>query len=244
MSGIVYAADKYVDNAEMIAAAAKLGHIDAEASSLDLTYGGGAWWRLWAPADLFAPVGVDFRATPFVPRTFSQLFFDPPYVSVGGRETSGIQEMLRRYGIDEAPKTPGDLQRTLINPGLDECRRLAPAVLVVKCMDYISSNQLWLGSHYTLAKAMTLGFSVLDKLERTGSGGPQPKERTKKCPRCAGTGVAWVLEDRDARPPCEACEGTGRVPSVQGHARRNISTMWILTLTKRQRMETSWPGSR
>lgn len=236
MSEIVYAADRYVDNAAMIEAAAKLGHLDAEASTLDLTYGDGAWWKRWAPVDVFAPLGVDFRATPFAPRTFNQIVFDPPYVSVGGRETSGIQAMLKKYGLDKAPESPGDLQRELINPGLDECRRLAPALLVVKCMDYISSDTIWIGSHYTLAKAMTLGFAVLDKIERVGKGGPQPKERTKKCPDCKGRGFFRGHDD-----PCLRCEHTGRVPSTQHHARRNISTMWFLTLTKAQRREQYRP---
>jgi hypothetical protein len=229
VSEIVYAAAKYADNAAMIEALARLGHLTDNAETLDLTYGNGAWWKRWAPLDVFAPLGVDFRATPFAPRSFEQIAFDPPYVSVGGRETSGIKAMLDRYGLDEAPTSPADLQRTLINPGLDELRRLAPRVAVVKCMDYISSGALWLGSHYTMAKALRVGFTVLDKIERVGSGGPQPGDRTRKCPACHS--VAIVVDG------CVRCDGEGRIATRQQHARRNITTMWVLTLSKRQRLE-------
>ena len=42
--------------------------------------------------------------------TFDAVAFDPPYVSVGGRSTSGINGMHAAYGMDGAPLTPQGVQ--------------------------------------------------------------------------------------------------------------------------------------
>lgn len=228
--GLVLAADRWRTNGEMIDAVAKLEWIHKTDRVLDLTYGEGVWWDTWQPNDgiVALPADADFRATGLQSRCADVIAFDPPYVAPGGRDTSTIAAFNARYGLTVTPKNPGALQRGLINPGLDECKRLAPRIVIAKCMDYVSGGHLWLGSHHTVAYALSIGFRVCDKLERVSdSTMPQPGDRTRKCPACRRE--ALVIDS------CVTCDATGRVATRQQHARRNITTMWVLTLPRAAR---------
>jgi tRNA G10 N-methylase Trm11 len=176
----VYAADNWPTNAALIADAASL-YWDKGVCTLDPTYGRGLWWKQWRPVELVITdirTGTDFRHLPFEDGSFSQIAYDPPYVSVGGRKTTTIPDLHHRYGLTDAPTSPRALQ-TLINEGLTELRRVcAPRWIVfAKCQDYISSGKLWPGTHHTLTHAMALGFNLLDRFEHHGSPRPQPPGR-------------------------------------------------------------------
>lgn len=151
---------------------------------LDPTYGKGNWWTMHRPSRLNARGRVehpdwDFRAMPHEwSDRYDVVAYDPPYVCVGGRTTSGIPGMHAAYGLTDAPRTPVELQR-LIDDGLDECVRVARkgGLILVKCQDYISSGKLWIGTHHTLTHALSLGLETIDRLEHHGAVRPQPAGR-------------------------------------------------------------------
>lgn len=120
--------------------------------------------------------------------------------STGGRSTSTITDFNSRYGLTEAAKTPQLLQE-YNNKGFTAVTRLVKknGFILVKCKDYISSGKYFAGTHYTLQHGLDmLGLELQDRFEMIGSPRMQPK-RTRK----------------DGKP------------SVQQHARRNLSTLLV-----------------
>lgn len=226
----VLAADHWKDNAELVLDLVELGYLSKRWKTLDPTYGEGVWWREWRPRVLITHDieldGVDFRKLPEEDATFDAVAYDPPYVALGGRKTSTIDQFNQQYGLGDAPKTPALLQE-LINDGLDEMYRvLKPGgILLCKCMDYVSSGRVWWGTDHTNDYAVEIGFRKLDRLDMVGHPGPQPKDRTKKCTVCA----KWKTPTG-----CSSCKGTGRVRSSQQHARRNVSTMFVYKRDRRR----------
>lgn len=205
----VLAAYAWPSNAELVADCARLGHIGVEDYTLDPTYGRGVWWKRWRPNHLVTHDlkidGVDFRQLPEADDTFDVVAFDPPYVCVGGRKTTGMPEFHARFGLADAPRTPALLQ-AMNDDGLAEMRRVVRprGVVLVKCQDYVWGGRLWIGTHHTLTTALRLGFVVVDRLERVQSNPrPQPRDRHN-----GGT------------PP-------------QQHARRNLSTLFVLRAQSR-----------
>lgn len=176
-AGPVLAATHWQSNADLIVDLVKLGHLRADDLVLDPTYGKGTWWKKWAPANLchhdFAADGIDFRDMPYADDRFDVVAFDPPYVSVGGRTTSGIPEMHDRYGLTDAPTTPAGVQ-ALINAGLAECARVTSDRILVKCQDYISSGKFFDGTFQTRNRAIELGLVLVDRLVHLTDPRPQP----------------------------------------------------------------------
>jgi tRNA G10 N-methylase Trm11 len=122
--------------------------------------------------------GVDFRDLPHGDNEFDAVAYDPPYVCIGGRGTTGMSEMYGRYGQMDAPTSPGALQ-LLMNTGLSEMQRVCKpkGFVLVKCQDYVSSGKLWLGTHHTLSYGLKVGFEIVDRLEMVTSPRPQPPGR-------------------------------------------------------------------
>jgi hypothetical protein len=241
---VILAAERWRTNGDLISAALEL-HAPAVATRyrlpvheldvVDVTWGRGRWWTRTRPPRLVAHDlnldGVDFTALPEADGTYHVAAYDPPYVAVGGRATSTLPDFLDRYGLVDAPKGPALLQHGLINPGLAEVHRvLKPGgIALVKCQDYVSSGHLWLGTHWTLTHALNLGFTCTDRIEHLGHARAQPAGRTRKCGACNGRGH---LKSRHRDPiltPCTACGTTGRTDTRQHHARRNLSTLFVLT---------------
>lgn len=229
MSAPVLAAHRWPTNAHLIADVARLGYLDGHV--LDPTHGKGTWWLLWQPERLTtldadptkrSDVRGDFAALPFAPSTFDAAAFDPPYISVGGRATSTVPGFLNAYGIDAAPSSPAGV-RALIAAGLAELLTVVRprGYVLCKAMDYVTSGRLYPGAHYALADALAMGYTLADRFEHVGDPGPQPTNRTRRCSLCAGDG-------------CPTCGGTGRLASVQQHARRNLSTLLVLRCPTRR----------
>lgn len=191
------AATAWPTNADLIVDCVKLGYLADTDHVLDPTYGRGKWWTKWRPEKLThhnrSKDGTDFRGLPYPGGSFDAIAYDPPYVCVGGRKTSGLQDYFQRYGMADTPDTPRGLQ-SLIDQGLVEMHRLVKpgGIVLVKCQDYVSSGRLWLGTHLTLGHALAQGFECIDRLEHVGSARPQPPGRR------------------------------------QVHARRNLSTLFVL----------------
>jgi hypothetical protein len=213
--GPVLAAKAWHTNGDLVADVARLGYLRPDDRVLDPTFGRGVWWKRWRPEGLVTHDlkidGVDFRALPHDDASFDAVAFDPPYVSTGGRSSSGMGDMYDRFGIDAAPRTPALLQE-MIDAGLEECVRVcrpyaprghANGIILVKCQDYISSGRLWAGTHRTLSHALDLELELVDRFERT-----QPNPRPQPANRVNGK------------------------PTQQVHARRNLSTLFVLRRRK------------
>lgn len=203
-------------NAELIAEVAKLGYLRQRSTVIDPTYGEGKWWTIFRPDnlichDLFKLDGVDFRHLPEGDMCADAVALDAPYVASGGRETSTIDEMNDRYGIGKTiehggnPTTPAENQ-DLMHGGMKEALRvLKPkGILLVKCMDYITSGHLWPATHYAIEYGLDLGFEYLDRFEHVGGTGPQPDKNL---------------------------DGSDR---IQVHARRNLSTLLVFRAPRRK----------
>lgn len=199
----VLAATPWPTNADMILDVVRLGYLRDTDFLLDPTYGRGRWWTKWRQPDVIHDItidGVDFRHLPEADGTFDAVAYDPPYVAMGGRWTTGMTDFFDRYGLVNAPKGPGELQ-AMCHGGLKECRRVVRrnGIVLVKCQDYVTSGKLWPGTYFMLSAAFVHGFELVDRLEHIGRPRPQPA-RTRK----------------DGKPV------------VQQHARRNLSTLLVL----------------
>lgn len=174
------AAQSWANNAELIADVAAL-YFPAVETVLDVTYGRGRWWTKYHPPvllahDLYVLDGVDFRDLPEAADAVEVVAFDPPYVSMGGRETSTLPDMTDRYGMLRAPRTPLDL-RGYIADGLFECARVSSHLVIVKCQDYISSGRYQPATHWLLEDAGSMGLELIDRFEHITRPRPQPPGR-------------------------------------------------------------------
>lgn len=268
------AAKAWRDNAEMLAEIAAFGYIRPDDKVIDLTFGDGNWWTDyrhpgWFVANVgnltFLPdvnehphvkawIGRDFRnlEAPDLP-SFDVVLFDPPYVSMGGRDTSQLHDFMRRYGLKDAPRTP-ELLHEHNAAGLVEARRICKpgGLIMVKCADYISSNRYKEAAGWMRDEALKLGLVIETKLTHVGNVRMQPS--TKKCKACKGSGVEVAqLTHQDGTPyavdepitdvggatvvPCAGCDGTGKVPRKKNHPRNNCSVLWVFRRPKRERKQ-------
>jgi hypothetical protein len=174
----VVASKRWKDNAALIADVASL-HFRPRDVVMDVTYGGGKFWTRYTPHRLIAhgPDGVDFRDLPEPARSVDVVVFDPPYVVIGGEDTSTIdREFHDRYGMRGlGTKDPAVLHRTLIVPGLRECIRVSRRLVLVKCMAYTSGGKLWLGPVRVVEEAERLGCRVVDWYDPLKSPARGPK---------------------------------------------------------------------
>lgn len=176
----ILAASSWPTNADLIADVAAL-YFEPVAQILDVTYGMGNWWTKWRPPillahDLYTLDGVDFRHLPEMTDSVEVVAFDPPYVAMGGRDTSNLPDMTARYGMLNAARTPSDL-RVYIRDGLEECGRVASHLIIVKCQDYISSGRYQPATHWLLEDAGKMGLELIDRFEHITRPRPQPPGR-------------------------------------------------------------------
>jgi hypothetical protein len=180
----ILAAHPWRTNGDLIADVHHLGYLNDGDRVLDSTYGKGNWWKQYRPTGLITNdlnpeadthTHEDFRCLGWADGWFDAAVFDPPYIAQGGRKTSTTQDFLTRYGLHDVPKTTGAVQE-LINDGLTEITRIVKprGIVIVKCKDYISGGALWMGTHYTVAHALSIGLVCCDRFEHVGRPGPQP----------------------------------------------------------------------
>lgn len=175
---LILAASHWGTNARLMLDVERLGYLPPPVC--DLTYGRGLFWTAlgWRPGgDLVAHSG-DLRASGLPGRSFGAAVLDPPYVSMGGRATSGLPDFMDRYGLAEAARSPRLLQEGLINPGLAEAARISNRYVLIKVKDYVSSGKLWRGIHETRLHADSLGLTEVDHfIFLTGAGSQPPGRR-------------------------------------------------------------------
>lgn len=212
------AAYRWPTNAHLIADVAEL-YLDPGMRAVDVTYGLGKWWQIWRPLELVEHDldpkkgdGVNFTALPEADNTYDLAALDPPYVAPGGRATSGaaVAGMVHAFGMQTSHRTPAGNQ-TMIEAGLAELYRVlrptrrvrgraVSGIALVKVMDYVTGGRLFPATYLTTKAALELGFRLEDRIEHLSTrGGPQPTTNP---------------------------DGT---PRRQMHARRNYSTLLILT---------------
>lgn len=222
---VVLAATSWRTNAEVVAAAFKLGYLDVGWRTIDPTYGLGVWWKAQRPNDLVVHDldvnkgdGVDFRNLPHDDASFDAAAFDPAYACMGGTETTTLPDFNDRYGRMTAPDTPaGLLAYNLL--GLRELARVVrprnhrrgyrAGFVLVKAMDYVWCGHVVPGTHQMLTGAIDMGFAHVQSLQHVGRIRPQPKRSRK-----------------GKTPEAE------RIPSVQQHAYANYSTLLVLRTPK------------
>jgi hypothetical protein len=183
----VLAANNWPTNGDLIADLFRLRYVELGDSVLDATYGRGLWWTKYRPGFMVtndiveqrAEFYFDFRTLPEEwANRFDLVAYDPPYVCVGGRTTTGIPDLHDRYGLTDAPKTPRDLQK-LMDHGLTEMKRVTRpgGLILMKCQDYISSGKLWAGTYRSQRWAEIIGLELVDRFEHIGHARPQPPGR-------------------------------------------------------------------
>jgi hypothetical protein len=162
------------DNAGLIAAIAPL-YLTGDV--LDVTYGGGAWWRRFTP-ETFAYHdldldGVDFRALPYGDGSWDAVCFDPPYVPSRAMETSTGRAIAHRsaYGLT-VRRSRAELE-ALIAAGLAECARVTRRWVLAKCCDYAENPTTFrLGHVTTIVAGEQAGLRVHDLIVHAGGTGP------------------------------------------------------------------------
>ena len=183
-------------NGPLIAAAASLW-IKPDDLVVDVTYGRGRFWTDYRPANLVCHDidprlgdGVDFCELPEDDESVDVVVFDPPYISVGGRNTSTVPDMLDRYGLEDAPTSPEELSE-LIACGISEAHRVLKrgGKLFLKTADYVTSGRYYPGHFYALNFAlMPLGrdlpmYEMVDEFVHFSGTGPQPLTNRDGTPR-------------------------------------------------------------
>jgi len=154
---------------------------------LDPTYGRGNFWTIYRPTNFITHDieldGVDFRHLPEPDNTFDLVAFDPPYVSIGGVETSKLPDFLDRYGMG---MTKGHKALFAMNiAGLAECARVTKkrGIIFMKCGDFVESGKFVQGHQIMVEAGMSLGLEQVDEIVHASGTGPQPLKNRDGSPR-------------------------------------------------------------
>lgn len=196
---IVYAATAWPSNAELIADVARLGYLHQSWPTLDTTYGRGTFWKVWRPDRL---VTHNYRRDGVDFRHLPHP--DGSFLAVvidAPFKLNGRSTAAvdARYGVDEWASWRE--RHLLIKSGMTECTRvLAPkGHLLVKCQDQVCGGKVrWQGLEFANHGTLNLKLDLVDRFDLLTRGRSQPERRR-----------------------------TDGKPSIQGHARRNGSTLLV-----------------
>lgn len=109
---------------------------------LDLTYGRGKWWD-GVDANVVEFTG-DYRNAADIPdSSFDRVVFDPPYIPIGGRETSSLDEFNDRYGLVEVAGTVENLRADMLDGQAEAIRVCRPGGFIFqKCQQAVVGGTL------------------------------------------------------------------------------------------------------
>lgn len=166
-------------NADLMAAVAPLY---LTGSVMDVTYGNGptagGWWGRVTPDPFtfhdLALDGVDFRALPEADSSVETVCFDPPYIPAGGGPSNQSADQFRqRFGLDWGSGYRSEKGLAgLVMDGLAECVRVAQRLVLVKCMEFVSSGSFHdMPTDVTIA-ARALGCRLHDRIVHDTGPGP------------------------------------------------------------------------
>lgn len=188
--------DRYKTNADLIAAAAEMGYLAG--SVLDVTYGPGAFWSKYRPAELTtndwsvkqspeASFRHDFRALPAEwAGGFDSTVLDPPYKLDGTPQDRGPGEANLLYGVAAGAREyeSVDAVDQLYIDGLGECHRVTKpkGYILVKVMDQVSGARTRWESWKVANLMASLGCRYVTSFFLLGSR-KQPSGRTQLNPR-------------------------------------------------------------
>lgn len=172
-------------NADLMVACHTLGYLRDDDTVLDATYGKGTFWRKYRPALLVtndlkqstdAAHHYDFRSLPNEWASFDVVVLDPPY-KLNGTPDKREAGMDSRYGVDVPATWQGRM--ALCEQGIIAVAPLASRVLMVKCMDQVSSGKVRWQTRIFADVAEAQGFRLEDSLLMR-SGRPQPDGRSQQ----------------------------------------------------------------
>lgn len=164
------------DNAALMLDCYVLGYIRQGDGVLDATYGLGRFWNDYKPKNLHrndlnpgtdADTHYDFRAFPFCDRSFDVVVLDPPYKLNGTPSRGGPASLDVDYGVGQG-YVAWRARHEMIDNGIIECARLAGRVLLVKCMDQVSSGKVRWQTFEFARVAIGEGFDLIDMLHVPG----------------------------------------------------------------------------
>lgn len=177
----VLAVDEYRSNAELIAAAARLGHLDRQWATLDCTYGRGVFWQTFRPDKLVCSdlrpssphvQKADFRRLPWAARTFRAVVLDPPYGLRGAiNDTNGGYGLVGYMPVAE--------RHDMIRAGITEAARVVTegGRVLVKCQDQVCSGKVWWQTRIFADHAESVGLELVERLDMLGHRRPQPPRK-------------------------------------------------------------------
>ena len=140
----VRAVGQWRNNADLIADVARLGYLDG--TVLDVTYGEGAFWRVYSPPGLITndlhkanpnELHDDYRALSFEDNAVDAVVFDPPYKLNG---TPAMGAMDDRYGTGRRT-TRAEVLDDIVAGAL-EGLRVTRRYLLVKCQDQVEGGRV------------------------------------------------------------------------------------------------------
>lgn len=172
----VLAIGSHRNNAELIAACARLGYLTDDGPTWDGTYGLGRFWTLWQPRHLCRTDadprrspdclgGLDATASGWIDAAWRHVVLDPPYKLNGTSTGRGGAACDDDYGVG-GPYTTVQGRLDLMAAMLTEAARvLAPkGTLLYKCQDQVVSGRVVWQTHLMAAHAATVGLRLVDQL--------------------------------------------------------------------------------
>jgi hypothetical protein len=180
---VIFSAQKYSDNSELISACFELGYLRDDWLTLDPTYGKGTFWKGRKPKLLLLTSdkyttnpdnnAYDFCNLPFPDsEDWDAVVYDPPYKLNGTPDYPDD-----RYGVGVSTRWQDRID--LMKRGQKECARvLKPGgYLLTKCMDQVVSGKVVWQTDIMTAQAQHDGLVKVDQLLYLTNPRPQPHSR-------------------------------------------------------------------